>query len=114
MLTNATLLRVDAPAAPTPAGKSGWTNGDPLRVRCFVGNDKAADAYAEASRLTEGRASLLRVLSADLARADVAIGTESRVVVQGDTDVAVTYRVRETALRPKGSMSFVECVLTVD
>lgn len=116
MLANATLLRIDTPLPATAAGLAQWTTGETISpgIRCFVGNDASSDAYAELARLTEGRGALLRIEMWKLAFAGLVTGVECRVSVQQDGDAPVLYRVRDSRVRSKGSLSFFEAVLMRD
>ena len=112
MLTNATLLRIDSPGAPDPAGKVSVTPGAAMVCRCAILPARAYDKY-RADAQEERAAATLVVNLDDFARALALAGyaaafvllPEQRVSItmDGSGGQAVSYRVRGVDARPGNS-----------
>jgi hypothetical protein len=110
MLTNATLLRIDTPGAPDPAGKVTLTPGAAMACRCAVLPARAGDKYRAEAQEERADATLIVTLTAfNLAlalagyTARFALLPEQWVVIAMDgdpTDTQTSYRVRSVDTRP--------------
>lgn len=92
MITNAALLRIDAPAAPSALGQPLWTPGEDITLDCSVQEPSRAQRIALGATIEDATAAVY-VLSADLPT-DATIGPGTRLVVLVDgAEVDVTYDV---------------------
>jgi hypothetical protein len=123
MLTNSTILRIDTPAAPTPAGSVTWTAGAAMSCRAatrdYSGKDKYQGNAGQQAVADAKLEVLVRDLNAALALADYdptfELAAEQRIVVLSDSGVAAgTYRVRNADVHAKNGMSFWALTLVRD
>ena len=120
MLTNATILRIDAPLPATTGGASAWTNGNAMSCRCYL-RDTTADTFEGDATRAVKRSGDLRVQPRQLAFALAAAGYSIRALAEGqrvlvisDGDMATLHRVRMCGLNAGGSLSFYEAKLLQD
>ncbi len=106
MIHNATILRIDTPAASTVTGTQAWTEGDAVAIRCNVQGISKSQQW-QVDRLKFDATAVVYIKYSDMP-AGVSIANGQRALVQVDGLAATTlYEVRRDSDVVKRELSHV-------
>lgn len=109
MITNATLLRIDAQNAPTKAGSVSWTAGGTIDVRCLLDAPTSHQRHALGAIIADAKAVMYVETSA---LGESALATGGKVTIELDeVEPATTYRIVHRNIRVKGTLTHEEVFL---
>jgi hypothetical protein len=109
VISNATLLRIDAPGTPTPTGDvTPAAAGPAIAVPCIL-DEPTFGTRRQISALQLLSTAVLYVQFCDLANAPTLLVDQGIVLVQQTGQAAVTYRIDNAVPLTFGGLSHVRC-----
>jgi hypothetical protein len=110
VIHNATILRIDTPAASTPSGTTAHDEGIPVAIRCNVEGPSESQQW-QIDRLKLDATAVLYARLGDMPEgATIEDGHRLLVLVDGQAEPTL-YEVRKVTRRVKRELSHVQCFL---